>query len=214
MTLVQELQNLVGEAQAQAACAIALLKPRQRPDVLLAALQVLEDVAVPEAREPLLDLYKHYAAGGPQRDPGGNMRRAVLDTLRPIAQPADVPLLLDAVSTYEFVPPRFQDDAGPLRASALLVLNDLDDTLPRHHTARMLVDRHAQEMSGEPALTAVRVLDSLYEHIPLYLVAMQAAGSTLPEVVSECLRCLTGIPPAPLLIGSVFLLRMPEYAVH
>ena len=194
MTTVQELRGLSNDPQVHAEYAISLLKPRQKLDVLLAALKALSELPAPEARQPLLLLYDHYAANGPKRAPGAHTRRAILDALRPIALPADVPLLQDAVTTYEFLPPKFSEDAGLLRSGALLILNELEEMLASYHAARLLVDGYTQEMSGEPALTAVRVLESQNQLLPLYQFVMSDSGPAHSDVISECLRSLTGIP--------------------
>ena len=194
MTLIQELHALSNDPQAHAAYAIRLLKPRQRLDVILAALKALTELPAPEARQPLLQLYDHYAVNGPKRDPGAHTRRAILDALRPVALPADGPLLQDAVTTYEFLPPKFAEDASLLRSGALLILNELEETLAPYYAARLLVDGYTQEMSGEPALTAVRVLESQNQLIPLYQFVMSDSGPAHADVISECLRSLTGIP--------------------
>ena len=119
--------------------AISLIKPKERLDVVLAALQALRDLP---AREPLLHLYGHYATHGPKRDPGAYTRRAIFDALRPIDLPVDVPLLLEAVQTYEFLPPGFNEEAVLLRSGALLILNELDGSRARFHATRLLVDVH------------------------------------------------------------------------
>jgi hypothetical protein len=51
-------------------------------------------------------------------------------------------------------------------------------------------------MSGEPALTAARLLASHEEITPLYFYVMQDGARVLPEVISECLRQLTHLPDA------------------
>lgn len=188
--------------ETRAEQALAQLRPEQKRDVLLAALRTLKDAPAQEARDPLLLLYEYFATKGPKRDPGTYMRRAILDALRPIALPADVPLLLAGVATYEFLPPGFKEDAVLLRSGALLILNELDDTLASYHAARIMSDGYADPMSGEPAVTAARVLASQGALLPLYLYAMQRDAATLPEVVSECLHSLTEIPAA-LIAGIV-----------
>ena len=190
------LNSLASAPNAQSDFAVSLLQPRQKRDVLLAALKVLIKNPTPAAREPIRQLFEHFSADGRKRDPGAFMRRAVLDAWRPVALPADVPLLLQAVNTYEFLPPGFKEDAILLRTGALLILNELDDTLAGFEATRLLVDGFSDPMSGEPALTAVRVLASQEQTLPLYLYAMQANDAALPEVVSECLRSLTGAPAA------------------
>jgi hypothetical protein len=160
--------------------------------VLQAALAVLVEMPTPAARPPLLALYAHLAAESRKRDAGAFLRRAVVDALRPVALPADVTLALDAVTAYQFMP---DDQAQTLRASGLLLLNDLDETLARFHAVRLLADPHTNPMSGEPALTAVRVLASQDELAPLYLYALQSTGQgSLAPVAAECLRSLVALP--------------------
>ena len=191
---ISRLRSLVSDPEAQSAYATSLLRPRQTRDVLLAALDVLANHPYPDAREALVVLYEAYRRSGSARDPGAFTRRAILAALRPLATPAELPLVLDAVATYEYLPPDFKEDAILLRASALVILNELDDVLARYHAARLLVDPYADPMSGEPALSAVRVLASQAEHVSLFQYAMQPAERTLPEVVSECLSNLIGMP--------------------
>ena len=197
---IGELRSLVGDPHAQAVYATSLLRPRQTRDVLLAALDVLAAHPVADAREPLLAIYETYRRSGSARDPGAFTRRAILAALRPLATPADLPLILDAVATYEFLPPDFTEDAILLRAAALVILNELDDVPARYHAARLLVDPYADRMSGEPSLSAARVLASQAEFVSLFQYAMQPAERALPEVVSECLTNLVGMPE-PLIAG-------------
>jgi hypothetical protein len=190
------LNSLASDRNAQSDFAVSLLQLRQKRDVLLAALKVLARSPNSAAREPMRQLFEHFSADGRKRDPGAFMRRAVLDAWRPVALPADVPLLVQAVNTYEFLPPGFKEDAISLRTGALLILNELDDALAGFQATRLLVDGFSDPMSGEPALTAVRVLASQEQSLPLYLIAIQANDAAIPEVVSECLRNLTGAPAA------------------
>lgn len=196
MSEILRLRSLASTPAAQGEYAVSLVKPRQKRDILLAALHALVKAPTPAGREPILQTYAYFAADGRKRDPGAFMRRAALDALRPVALPADVPLLLQATNTYEFLPPGFKEDAILLRAGALLILNELDDTLAGYQATRLLVDGYSDPMSGEPARTAVRVLASQAQMLPLYLYAMQAHDAALPEVISECLRSLTTAPAA------------------
>jgi hypothetical protein len=189
-TEIVRLNSLRDDSEARAAYAASLLRPAQSRLVLQAALDVLQETPVPEARPALLAIYEHLAGNGPKRDPGAFLRRAVLDALRPIVLPADGALLAQGVAIYEFLPPEFKEEAGLLRGSALVALNELDHELAGYHAARLLVDEYTEEMSGEPALTAARVLASQEQWLPLYQAAMLGQGRILPEVVSECLRSL------------------------
>ena len=80
-----------------------------------------------------------------------------------------------------------------LRSAALAALNDLDDDLSRYHAVRLLANEHTDPMSGEPALTAAKVLAAHREILPLYFYVMQDGARTLPEVVSACLGNLTSL---------------------
>ena len=192
-TELGQLKQLAARPDEQAALAVTLLTPRHRRDVVQAALDVLAQAEYAPARDAILALYRHYAEKGELRDPGCYMRRSLLRAWRPLARPDDVPLLLAAVNTYEFLPPDFKEEAILLRAGALVILNDLDEILARFHAARLLDDGYADRMSGEPALTAARVLASQDQAVALYAYAMRH-GDTLGDVVSECLRSLTDMP--------------------
>lgn len=151
-----------------------------------------------ECRTLLLDTYQAFHEKGETRDPGSYVRAGLLNALRPHLRPDEVDLLRDAATTHEYLPPEFTDEATPLRAAALIALNELDDQLAQLLGARLLVDADTQRMSGEPALTAARVLGTQSASAPLYMYAMLSQGQTLPEVVAECLRNLTTLP-GPLL---------------
>jgi hypothetical protein len=79
---------------------------------------------------------------------------------------------------------------------AIVALAELDDEVARFHATRLLADEHTDPMSGEPALTAVRVLATLEALLPLYYYVMQPPAQGLPELLSECLRGLTALPPS------------------
>ncbi|MCP4164699.1 MAG: hypothetical protein GY759_02255 [Chloroflexi bacterium] len=186
----------ISDTTERTAQAITYLTPKQRRDTQLAAIDVLIEYPTPEAHDSLFKLYTYYASHGPKRDPGAYMRHAILRALRPVTTLSDVPLLLDAVSTYEHLPPGFQEEAKLLRAGAIVILNELDDELAAYHAARLLVDGETDPMSGEPALVATKVLAPQNQMVTLYAYAMQATGEAVPEVVSECLRSLTNCPEA------------------
>lgn len=191
---LKQLQNLSGDPDKQAAAAIALLLPGTRHDLLLAAMTVLAENPSEDAHDALLAVYQHLALDGSKYDPGAYVRSAALNALRPVAQISDTLLLQQAVQTYEYLPPKFSEEASALRAAALLVLNELDDETAGYYAARFLVDGQTAQMSAEPALTAVRVLASRNELITLYQYVMQTGGQIIAEVSSECLRHLTALP--------------------
>ena len=148
----------------QAAYAVRLLDKERDVDVVLAALAVIAEREDPTLRPALLRKYAYCDANGMRRDPGGTVRIA-LRALRPIALPEDVALFERAVSTYEFL---FGEATGDLRAAGLLALDEADAVLAGYHCVRLLDDPYTSIMSGEPASTAVRVLASQKQLLPLY----------------------------------------------
>jgi hypothetical protein len=219
MDILAELREQ-RDAKGQAEVAGRLLDPKQRRDMLLAALKALAQEPTPAARRAIVQLYEYYAANGPKRDPGAYMRRAAIDALRPIAGAEEVELLALAAQTFERLPPGFREEAGLLRAGAIIALSEVDAQLAGFHASRLLLDPNTEAMSGEPALTAARVLANLSAWLPLYMVASHGGdeGAVVappqgkrgqppprrseppvpdiapPEVVAECLRSLTTIP--------------------
>ena len=192
------LTSLARTPDQQADYAASLLDKERDIEVVLAALDVLAARKDFRFRPALLRKYQYCDHNGVRRDPGGNVRIAVLRALRPLAQRDDLSLLERAVSTYEFL---YGEAAGDLRAIGLLLLNEVDPDLAGYHAVRLLVDEHTSIMSGEPAVTAVRVLAAQHQFPPLYALVMQhqpRAG----EVLAESLRSLTSMPSS-LLPGVV-----------
>lgn len=197
---VQELHALAGDPAAQAAHAAQIVaecaaQPGKRhgKDALAAALKVLAERPAPQAHAALLELLRYYGGDKGVRDQGGYLRRLLLETLRPVAVHADALVLEQAASTYEFWPPDFAEDAVLLRATALVVLAEVDDESARYHAARLLVDPYVQEMSGEPAVSAARVLGALDELRVLWSYAHSEVPASRSEVLAECLRQLVGL---------------------
>lgn len=139
-----------------------------------------------DVRGALLDAYGRLAPEGSKRDPGCAVRTALLKGLASRATAADVPVLVAAIDTREPAPPSFQIEvAARLRAAALVALAHVDEALACFHACALLGD--ADPFSGDPALTAARVLGSQDMLHPLYAYAWTRDSG---EVVAECLRRL------------------------
>ncbi len=155
------------------------------------------------AHDALVETYNRYDAGG-GRDGMGELRALVLTALRPIATRADIPLLERALMTYKIVNAPFNPDyMVGLRAAALYALNQIDDERASYHAVRLLVDPYASKTSGEPALTAVRVLAAQQNGLALYQFALGIElegfhGQVAAEVLSDCIAHLH-LLPLPLL---------------
>jgi hypothetical protein len=192
--IVEQLRALAGDPAAQVAYAAGLLQGQHGKDIMQAALAVLAERPDPAAREPILRLFERYSADKGVRDQGAYFRRNLLEALRPLAVRADSELLAQAASGYEFWPPDFAEDAVLLRSSALVALAQIDEELARFHAARLLVDPYVQPMSGEPAMTAARVLGILGEQTVLWSYIFAQETPAFPEVTAECLRQLMVLP--------------------
>ena len=189
--------------------AIELLGQTDSPEVLPAVLDVLAQQPGSDLR-PLL--HAKYAALEPtakKRDPGGFVRAAIVRVLQGVAGPDDVPIFERAIATYEPTP---ADTNGPtiLRAAGLVALAAVDAHSAALNAVPLLArpDR-SSHMTGEPALTAVRVLAALGEEMALYLFALTGLRNlsapldgTGPEVVAEAVRGLIGLPAPQLLTCS------------
>lgn len=193
---LHQLRNLADRPAEQTALAVTLLNPRLGYEVIQAALGVLTKTVDPAARPALLNLYAYYDDKGADRDPAANLRAQTMRALRSLVEPADTPLLLKATTTFVFPPPSFKEEGAMLRSAALNALNEVEDRLARYTAIGLLANQHTDPMSGEPALTAARLLASHAEIPPLYFYVMQDGAQTVPEVLSECLRYLTGLPEA------------------
>ncbi len=191
--LLQQLKNLSGQREAQAAYALELLVPKYGLEIVRTAVGVLEKNPLTEARDKLRDLYWYYTENRGTRDPAAYTRSAILKALRQVMGMDDTELVVNAVCTYEFLPPEFSEEASLLRSTAIVLLAELDTQQATYFAVRLLADGYTEAMSGQPALTAARVLAALGEIIPLYYYASQTSG-THPEVISECLRSLDGAP--------------------
>jgi hypothetical protein len=194
---LEELKSLSGREQT--ALAIEIVRDEKDVRALRAALELLRERPAWEAKSALLGRFAALAADGIKRDAGTYLRAAILQALRPLAQPGDLALLEQAAATYEYLPPGRSEEAGLLRSTALVVLSEVDGTLAAYHAVRLLNDPETSPLSGEPALTAVRLLAAQGNHLPLYAYVLSQARFQRPppplsEVISECLKGLTGMP--------------------
>lgn len=190
-----------GEDVGRRAQAVAALKGGKSAAAVQGALAALGGQVDAGLYPELARLLGYFAQDGAKRDPGGYTRVALLRAIQPWATRRELPLLLDLAETYEFAPGR-AEIGGQLRAHALSVMDDVNPELASFHAVRLLVDEHTSRMSGEPAVTAVRVLTGRGQTLPLYLYACGSEETVVPEVLAECLKHLAAIP-TPLLIRLV-----------
>lgn len=194
--LLRTLGSFRDSPTEQAAFAVELLSAKNGAEVVRAALDVLAKHTDIRATPALHELYWHYAEKDGKRDPGAYTRTGILKALRPVMGMGDAELIVHAVTTYERYPPNFEEETALLRSAAIVLLSELDDRLAAFFATRLLADGYTEPMSGEPALTAVRVLAAQGELLPLYFYATQHQEGGHAEVLAECLRNLGYAPEA------------------
>ena len=198
---LERLRGLADRPQEQVDYALELVETEDNLDLVQAALDALADTPDARVRRALLDRFTRDADGAGGGDAGCYRRGALLQALRYRAQRDDAAILERGVTTYEFKPPFLPkhldptrgDVAAGLRSVALITLNEVDETLAGYHAARLLVDEYTSPMSGEPAVTAARVLAAQGHTLPLYGYVLREEPG-ISEVVGECLRNLTPLP--------------------
>jgi hypothetical protein len=178
----------MADKDAQVELGLVLLGRAKNPEAIASAVGMLGESADPRIRQVIAQKYEALNAEPRRRDSGCFQRTALVRAIRGRATTDDIELLETALWTVEIIG-RF-DAASELRAAALVTMNDVDAALACFHAARLLSDAH--EMSGEPAVTAARLLGMREQLLPLY--ALVASGGGPPEVRAECLRGLTGLP--------------------
>ncbi len=179
----QELDALEGAAQLDRA--LKIMHHSHDLDLTRHAINILgraESIALRD------ELVKKYDWCDARRDGGAYIRSAILRAIRPIAQPADVPLLLRAMLTYEMDGPF--EVCGDLRAAALWMMNDIDPDIAASMSARFIHDPQIT-FSGEPANTAIKLLASHGNLAPIY--GAVSWRSLRAESLAEGLRNLVDL---------------------
>jgi hypothetical protein len=168
--------------------AIDLVEGSRDLEVLRAALAVLADAADPALRPLLHEKYAWCETSSVARDSSGFIRAGIVRALQPIVQPADAPVLMRALTTYQMQ--GMYELCAELRTAALLAMADLDPGMAALFAARFLTDP-LTSFSGEPALTAIRLLAAQGRSEPLFALASWEAGSG--QLVGEALRNLVDL---------------------
>jgi hypothetical protein len=188
--------------------AIEVLADEGNPEIAKVALQSLGESIQPADAPVLRSLYNHFDTDGPKRDPGGDVRVEVLRALWPLRSAADRELAMHARNTFERT---LQSTGEMIRAAGLALLGVLDPARGAQEAVLVLgkddLDplRASSAMTGEPALTAVRLLSSLGETNVLLLYALSGRAPTT-EVTGEALRGLSSLGSevlAPLLSNLI-----------
>jgi hypothetical protein len=170
------------------AMAIDLVERSRDLEVLRAALAVLAEERDPELRTMLHQKYAWCEASPVKRDSSGFIRADIVRALHPIVQPADDALLVRALTTYQMQ--GMYELCAELRAAALRAMSDLDPDTAALFAARFLTDP-LTSFSGEPALTAIRLLAAQQRLEPVFALASWEQGSG--QILAEALRNLVDL---------------------
>jgi len=198
-TQLNALRALDLDPEAQCSLAISYVQKSKNMEILRPALKVLEEHEDPSLRPLLHEKYASCESSPERNDSGGIVRAAIIRALRPIIHVDDLPLLQRALVSYQMV--GMYEVAAEVRTAALVTLNDFDPDLAAHYAARFLHDPQNSN-SGEPALTAIRLLAAQQNVATLFgFAAWPNAGA---ELIAETLRNLVDLPASlvPFLIGQ------------
>lgn len=173
------------DPQDRRAIALGLLARSRDLEIVRAALAVLAEEQDPELRHVLHEKYEWCEASPSKRDSSGFIRADIVRALHPIAQTEDDALLRRALTTYQMQ--GLYELCAELRATALRAVNDLDPDTAALFAARFLADP-LTSFSGEPALTAIRVLAAQQRLEAVFALASWPSGNA--QVMGEALRNL------------------------
>ncbi len=151
---------------------------------------MLESEQDPEFRPVLHRKYAWCESSPSRRDSSGFIRAAIVRALQPIIHPDDEPILLRALSTYQMQ--GLYELCAELRTAALRAMVDVDPGTAALFAARFLSDP-LTSFSGEPAITAIRLLGAQQRLEPVFALASWEEGNG--QIVGEALRNLADLRP-------------------
>ena len=203
-----QLERLKRETDPERACELALEllhdhRERQYVDV---ALLKLKNCTLGESARDVLRPKTLFYLDTPERDSGCSIREALIRLLIEIGNPADLDLYLRGVEVHEQL---LGVDVGQtLRAASLVGIAMIDPQLGSAYAVKLLADlADTSRFSGEPAITAMRLLHEQENTHPIYLYLLLLAHvlappfpdvKVAPEVESKALELLDPDFPAPL----------------
>jgi len=187
---MDRLRALRGNAGQLHEHALSIIADEGSPELLGRALEALGD-NVKDSDGPILRaLYADFDQDGARRDPGGTVRVEVLRTLWHLRSREDLALASNAARKVE---PSLQGNGEIIRAAGLALLGVLDPEAARFAAIETLGNRDASRFSGEPSITAARLLGNLGDTGSLLLFVLMERHAS-PEVRAEAIRGLGDAP--------------------
>ena len=184
--------------------ALALLSKTSSRQYLDECLRILNAAAVratlDESHRPILREKALSFYADSKRDKAGMLRESITRLLVNIEHHDDIDLYQMGVDTYYLQP--VDDVAQNLRAVALAGMAPIDPTLACLYAARFLGESHTSVFNCEPAMTAIDVLVTSDQRLPIYQFllhsGMHMANSGRGELTGKALESLGADFPVPL----------------
>lgn len=151
--------------------AIELVARERQHRLLEPALDVLTADPVEKARPALRTRFLDLTENGMRVDQDCELRVRIARVLRTIGADADRDLAETGLRTIQLQPPARIDVAQPLRAGCLVWYAELDPERANFYAVEMLTDPNTSEFSGEPAVSAIRVLAADGHVLPIWALA-------------------------------------------
>jgi hypothetical protein len=194
---VARLRLLQSTEPAQAVgFAIELIGRYREHRALEPALAALGDEPPAAARLALRARYLDLAESGDRFDQDCALRVAIVRALRGLDSRSDDDLAEAAARTIQI---RLGVDvAQALRAEGLLLLAESSPERADLLAAALLLDPHTSTFSGEPAVTAMRVLARRGQLLPIWSVVHRpgvlAGGRAAADVIAQAFASLRALP--------------------
>lgn len=207
---------------------LAELRDSDRTEAVALAIQILARERVHRALEPVLSLlreqptgaarpaliacYHDFVANDLRLDQGCALRIGIVRVLRAMNAaylgPSDDDMVVAtaAIHTVQRLPPSMIDVAQGLRAEGLMLMTELDPTQADYRAVELLHDPHRALNSGEPTVSAVRVLAARGHTLPIW--AMVRQPDVHPEVFAQVISSSRGVPRN--LLRDVLVERLTE----
>jgi hypothetical protein len=164
--------------------AIELVERERVHRALEPALEVIQRASAVEARPTLRARYFDLAENGDRHDQDCALRVGIVRALTAVESRQDV----DAHANLYRSDRALGDVAQNLRAEGLLLLALLEPELGDYRAVELLADPHMSTFSGEPAVSAVRVLAKRGHMLPIWGVARRSG--TAPDLLAQAFASL------------------------
>ena len=211
--LVARLAELRERDRSEAiALAIHIISRERVHRAIEPALALLREQPTGAARAALVVCYHDLAAHDLRMDQGCALRTGIVRVLRAMNAaylgPSDDDLAVAgaALRTVQRLPPSMIDVAQGLRAEGLMLMTEVDPTQADYRAVELLHDPHRALNSGEPTVSAVRVLAARGHTLPIW--AMVRQPDVHPEAFAQVIASSRGVPR--ILLRDVLIERLTE----